>query len=91
MNRRWTAALFVLTLSACGAEEATPPTEDPVDEVAAIDESAVEDTSEEAAEELEIAADEFPIPEDFEEEAAGEIRAENLEEQVAALEAELAE
>ena len=81
---------LALALSACGAEAAEPASE-PIE---ATEPEAAGDT-EEAAEaeeaEPEITAEDLALPEDFEDEVAEEINADNLEDELAALEAELAE
>ena len=82
------ALALALSLAACGAEADSDPASESPDPTEAPTAVAEEPADEEA---MEIAEEDFPIPEDFEEEAATSITAENLEDEVAALEAELAE
>ena len=90
--RKWVALSCVLALGACSPDEAADPvgSEPVVAEVEPIELRAENELPEEPDVE-DIAAEDFPLPEDFEEEAAQEITSENLEVQIAALEAELAE
>lgn len=91
MIRRIPLALaLALCLGACGAEEADPAPETPEPAEAPI---AVGTETEEPTEEAppEISEEDFPIAEDFEEESVAAITADNLEAELAAMEAELAE
>ena len=90
-----TALMIMLTLSlfavGCGGEQNEPGGTDETDTVdePIVDENteADEQADEQAA--AEPTAEEFPLPEDFEEEAATRITPNNLEQELAALEAEL--
>ncbi len=79
------AALFALSLGACGEE--TPEVEEHILVPADVDH---DEPSEEAPAEEEISAEDVPIPEDFEDEVAAEITADNLEDAIRALESEIA-
>ena len=70
---------------ACGAGE--EPAEEPVVEEPVVEEPVVEEPVAEA----EPSAEELPIAEDFEEEVAEAITAENYDDVLAEIEAELAE
>ncbi|MFK7988013.1 MAG: hypothetical protein AB8I08_18480 [Sandaracinaceae bacterium] len=91
MIRRIPLALaLALSLVACGAEEAdpAPETPEPAETPVAVD-METEESTEEAL--PDISEEEFPLAEDFEEEATAAITADNLEAELAAMEAELAE
>ncbi len=87
MSRAHLGWFLALGLAACGGEETTEPTapEAPV-EAPVEEEPTVE---EEAAAEPEITADDLAIAADFEDEAVEQITADNLEAELAALEAEI--
>ena len=75
---------------ACGAGE--EPAEEPVVEEPVVEEPVVEEpVVEEPVAEAEPSAEELPIAEDFEEEVAEAITAENYDDVLAEIEAELAE
>lgn len=85
-------SLMGLGLSACGGEEpAEEPTEEPTTEEPAVEEPATEEPEvEEPVAEAEPSAEELPIAEDFEEEVAEAITAENYDDVLTQIEAELA-
>ncbi|MEC7520727.1 MAG: hypothetical protein VYE22_12715 [Myxococcota bacterium] len=83
MRRLW-LIMALAALGACGGEDTTadPPEEAPTAEVAEPEAEAEPEATAPSPEEV-------PLPEDFEEEAARDITAENLEDELAAMEAEL--